>query len=71
VDCEPVTALVPDQLPDAVHEVAFVADQLSVAEPPELIALGLAVSVTTGTNLLTVTVAEVVAEPLSPVQLTV
>ncbi len=23
VDCEPLTALVPDQAPEAVHEVAF------------------------------------------------
>ena len=46
--CEPLVALVPDQPPDAVHDVAFVADQVSVLEPPLVTVVGLAVKVVTG-----------------------
>jgi hypothetical protein len=34
VDCEPVTVLLPDQAPEAAHEVALVEDQVSVEVPP-------------------------------------
>jgi hypothetical protein len=46
----PDAALVPDQLPKAVHEDGLlVADQVKVTVPPEVTLLGLAVRVTVGT----------------------
>jgi hypothetical protein len=58
VDWLPFIALVPDQAPEAVQVVAFVEDQVSVADPPEVIVVGLAERVTVGVvtpMLLTVT----------------
>lgn len=66
-DCELLTALVPDHPPEAEHEVAFFAAQVSVVEAPEVTVLGLAVSVTDGAEAETVTVADCVAEPPVPV----
>jgi hypothetical protein len=63
VDCVPVTALAPDQAPEAAQEVAFVADQLSVALPPLFTALGPTLSVTVGAESLTETVADCAALP--------
>jgi hypothetical protein len=60
--------LAPLQPPDALQEVAFVLDQVSKEEAPEFTVLGVAVSVTTGALLETVTVADCVADPLAPVQ---
>lgn len=59
VVCEPLVALLPDQPPEAVHEVAFVLDQPKVDALPLAIVLGLApsVTVTVGTAV-TVTVAD-------------
>jgi hypothetical protein len=68
VDCEPLSPLAPLQPPDALHEVAFVLDQVSKEEAPEFTVLGVAVRVTTGALLETVTVADCVADPLAPVQ---
>jgi hypothetical protein len=68
VDCEPLAALVPDQAPDAVHEVALVAVQLKVELPPLATVLGLARKLTTGADVLTVTVADCDALPPLPVQ---
>jgi hypothetical protein len=68
VDCEPPVALAPDQAPEAVHEVALVADQINVELPPLAIVLGLAVKVTVGTGDVTETVADWVALPPVPVQ---
>ena len=48
MDCEPLVALVPDQPPEAVHEVAFVVDQLKVEIPPLAMELGLAARLTVG-----------------------
>jgi hypothetical protein len=48
VDDEPLVALVPDQAPEAVQEVAFAADQLNVELAPLTTVLGLAVIVTVG-----------------------
>jgi hypothetical protein len=45
---EPVVARPPDHAPLAVHEVAFVADQVRVDAAPFAMALGLALSVTVG-----------------------
>jgi hypothetical protein len=42
VDPEPETGLDPDHAPEAVHDVALVEDQVSVALPPLAIVLGLA-----------------------------
>lgn len=59
----PEVALAPDQLPDALHAVAFVEDQVSVAASPLVIAAGLATSDTVGCGTATVTVADALALP--------
>lgn len=71
VDCVPLTALVPDQAPEATQEVAFVADHVSVALPPLFTALGPTLSVTAGAAALTETVADCAALPPPPVQVSV
>lgn len=68
MDCEPLVALVPDHAPEAVHEVAFVADQVSVELPPLATVLGLADKVTTGAGGVTETVADWLALPPPPEQ---
>jgi hypothetical protein len=71
VDWLPESAFAPDQAPDAAHEVAFVADHVSVALPPLLIALGPTLSVTAGADALTETVADCAALPPLPVHVSV
>lgn len=72
VDCEPLTALVPDQDPEAVHAVALVADQVNVALLPLATVLGLAPRLMVGTGCVTETVADCDAElPPDPVQVSV
>jgi hypothetical protein len=71
VDWVPLTALAPDQAPEAAHEVAFVDDHVSVALLPLLIALGPTLSVTVGATALTETVADCAALPPVPVQVSV
>ena len=71
VDCVPVTVFAPDQAPEATHEVALVADHVSVALLPLLMALGPTLSVTVGADALTVTVADCAAVPPAPVQVSV
>jgi hypothetical protein len=44
----PLVASLPDQPPEAVQLVAFADDQLSIAEPPVLTVVGLAVRLTVG-----------------------
>lgn len=68
VDCVPLAALAPDQAPEPTHEVAFVADHVSVALPPLFTALGPTLSVTVGADALTETVADCAALPPLPVQ---
>jgi hypothetical protein len=68
VDCDPLAALLPDQAPEPVHEVAFVADQVSVELPPLATVLGLAAKITLGAGEVTETVAVCVALPPLPVQ---
>jgi hypothetical protein len=68
VDCEPVRPLEPLQPPDAVQAVALALDHVSVEEAPAFTVLGVAVSVTIGALLETVTVADCVADPPGPVQ---
>jgi hypothetical protein len=61
--------LTPDQAPEAEHEVALVEDQVSVALPPLVTALGPTLRVTVGIGDLTETVAVWIALPPGPVQL--
>jgi hypothetical protein len=68
VDCDPLVAWLPDQAPEATHEVALVEDQVRVAALPLVTVLGLALRVTVGGREVTVTVADCVALPPVPVQ---
>jgi hypothetical protein len=68
VDCEPLLAKVPDQPPEAVHAVALLEDQVNVELPPLATLLGLALIVTDGAGAETVTVADWLALPPAPVQ---
>jgi hypothetical protein len=67
VDCEPLTARVPDQAPDAVQAVALLEDQAKVALPPLAMVLGLADKATVGASGVTDTVFDCVALPPAPV----
>jgi hypothetical protein len=58
VDCEPLSALLPLQPPDAVQAVAFVADQVSVELFPLVTELGAVLSRTVGAAEVTDTVAD-------------
>jgi hypothetical protein len=69
--CDPLVASVPDQPPEAVHEVAFVADHVSVVLPPLVTLLLAGLRVTVGAALETDTVVDWVADPPVPVQVTV
>ena len=70
VDCEPpAAALAPDQAPEAVQDVALVADQVSMELLPLATELGAADNVTAGAGVVTETVADCVALPPLPVQL--
>ena len=68
VDCEPLVGSLPDQAPEAVQEVALVADQASVELLPLVTVLGLAVKLTVGAGEVTETVADCVALPPVPTQ---
>jgi len=68
VDCEPLRPLEPLQPPDDVQAVALLLDQVSMEEVPAFTLLGAALSVTIGALLETVTVADCVADPAGPVQ---
>ena len=65
VDCAP------DQAPEAVHVLAFVVDQVRALALPETTVVGLAVMVTVGAGVVTVTIADCVAVPAGPVQFSV
>lgn len=71
MDCEPETALLPDQAPEAVQAVALLALQLSVAASPLLIVAGLTVKLNVGAAAVTVTVALRVTLPPAPLQVSV
>jgi hypothetical protein len=60
--------LLPDQAPDAAHEVALAEDQVSVEVPPLLTALGPTLRLTVGVAAFTETVADCTALPPAPVQ---
>ncbi len=63
--------MAPDQAPEAVQAVAFVADQFNVALPPLVIALGPTLKVTVGVGDLIETVADWAAVPPAPAQVNV
>lgn len=63
----PEVAFAPDHAPEAVHEVALVEDQVSIDEPPLATEAGLAVNETVGVGR-TVTIADALALPPAPVQ---
>jgi hypothetical protein len=64
-----VAALAPDQPPDAIQDVAWAADQVSMELLPLATVLGPADKVTVGAGVVTETVADWVALPPLPVQL--
>jgi hypothetical protein len=70
VACDPEVALAPVHPPDAVHDVAFVDDHVSVDVPPCATWAGVADNETVGNGgvALTTTLAERVIEPPAPVQ---
>ncbi len=68
VDCEPRTASLPDQAPEAAQEVALTADQVSVALPPVATVLGPTLNVTVGIGALADTVTDCAAVPPAPTQ---
>lgn len=68
MDCEPLTAWLPDQAPEALHEVALADDQLNVEALPLATVLGLAVKLSVGAAPVIETVADWVALPPLPVQ---
>jgi hypothetical protein len=63
---EPLVASAPFQAPDAVQEVALVADQLKIESAPFLTVLGLADKVTAGAGAVTETVVDCVVLPPEP-----
>ena len=63
--------MLPDHAPEALHEVAFAADQVSVELPPRTTVLGFALRPTVGAGEATDTVADCVACPPKPVQVNV
>jgi hypothetical protein len=67
----PLVAFVPDQPPEAVHEVTFVEAQDRVELPPLEMELGFALKLTVGAGCTTVTLADWVALPPAPVQVSV
>lgn len=71
-DCVPLVALVPVQPFDAVHDVAFVVDQVRVAELPVTIDEAEGVRVRVGAGItLTVTRVLWLFDPPAPVQVRV
>jgi hypothetical protein len=66
-----VTALLPDQAPDAVQDVAFVAFHVNVEVAPLAMLVGPALRLTVGAGVFTETVADCVALPPGPVQFSV
>jgi len=69
--CEPLSASVPLQPPEALHEVALLEDQVSFDAAPLATVLGVALRVTEGADVVTVTVADCVALPPAPLQVRV
>jgi hypothetical protein len=68
VDCEPLIDLLPDQVPEAVQEVALVVDQISLALAPLSTVLGEADNLIVGAGPVTEIVADRAALPPVPSQ---
>ena len=68
VALEPVVPIDPLHPPDAVQEVALVEDQFNIDVVPFATVLGLALRLTAGAGVVTVTVADWLALPPAPVQ---
>jgi hypothetical protein len=68
VDCEPFTAFVPDQAPEAEHDVALSALHLSVELVPWAMVLGVALMLTAGAACFTESVVDCVTLPPGPLQ---
>jgi hypothetical protein len=71
VFCEPLVVSAPLQPPEAAQEVALFEDQVNVDVAPLATVLGLALSVTVGAGLVTVTVADCAPLPPGPSQVRV
>jgi hypothetical protein len=71
VECEPLIGSLPDQPPEAKHDVAFAAFHVSIALVPVAMVLGLAMILTVGDADFTETVADCVALPAELVQVKV
>jgi hypothetical protein len=71
VDCEPLTGFEPLQPPLARQDDALDADQVNVAAPPAVIALGPTLKLTIGAVADTVTVVDSVALPPGPMHVRV
>ena len=71
MDAEPLSGMLPDQAPDAEHDVALAATQVSVELLPPITELGLALRLTVGAGDVTDTAADCEALPPAPVQVSV
>jgi hypothetical protein len=71
VDCEPLAGSLPDHAPEAKHDEALTALQLSVELVPPAMVLGVAWMLMVGAVDFTETVADCVALPPAPVQVRV
>jgi len=71
VTWEPDVAWAPLQPSEALHEVAFVDDQVKVEVAPLFTVVGFAAKVTAGAGVLTDTVADCAALPPAPLQVSV
>jgi hypothetical protein len=71
VDWVPLTDFAPDHAPEAAQAVALLADQVSVALLPLVMALGPTLRLTVGAGDLMDTVVDCAAVPPAPVQLRV
>jgi hypothetical protein len=68
----PIVGSLPDQPPEAVQLLALLDDQLSIADPPLLTVVGLALRLTVGlTGAETLTVTDWLALPPGPLQVSV
>ena len=68
MDDDPLSALAPDQAPDAVQDVALLADHVNVELLPLATVLGLATKLRVGVGCVTDTVADCAALPPAPLQ---
>jgi hypothetical protein len=68
VDCEPLIPLLPAQAPEAIHDVAWVDDQVKVELAPLLTVLESALKRIVGADAATKTVANCAALPPAPLQ---